>query len=273
MKLLFRFCFIWFIPFTVFSQEEAVFSVEFSEAKIATVLMFIEETYNVKFSYQDNLIDTQTITLTRKKRTLDELLNEISTLIKIDFERLDNRYIFLKKSEVVEESLHLKEVVINGYLTKGISKKKNATFEISPRKLEILPGLTEPDIFESIQQFPGVVSPNETATGLIVRGGLSDQNRIIWDGINMYHSGHLFGMISAFNPNITEKVIFHNKGTNPKFGERISSVIDISTKTKLSKKVEAEFGINAINFDAYLSIPIIEDKLSMQIKSFSTYCN
>ncbi|WP_456424389.1 TonB-dependent receptor domain-containing protein [Lutibacter sp.] len=271
MKLLFRFCFIWFIPFTVFSQEKAVFSVEFSEAKMATVLMFIEETYNVKFSYQDNLINTQTITLTKKKRTLDELLNEISNLIKIDFERLDNRYIFLKKSVVAEEGLHLKEVVINGYLTKGISKKKNATFEIHPKKLEILPGLTEPDIFESIQQFPGVVSPNETATGLIVRGGSSDQNRIIWDGINIYHNGHLFGMISAFNPNITEKVIFHNKGTNPKFGERISSVIDISTKTKLSNKVEAEFGINAINFDAYLSIPIIKDKLSMQVSYRRSY--
>lgn len=271
MKLFLLFFLIWLIPFTIFSQQENFFSVEFNNTQMFEVLNFLEKRYHVKFSYQDNLINDQEISLKAQKRTLEEVLNEISILINVDFEWLDNRYIFLKKRFVAEEGLHLKEVVIKGYLTKGITKNKNATFEIHPKKLEILPGLTEPDIFESIQQFPGVASPNETATGLIVRGGSSDQNRIIWDGINMYHNGHLFGMISAFNPNITEKVIFHNKGTNPKFGERISSVIDISTTTKLSNKVEAEFGVNAINFDAYLSIPIVKNKLSVQLSYRRSY--
>ncbi|WP_456379393.1 FecR domain-containing protein [Lutibacter sp.] len=271
MRLRFLFLFIWFIPFAVFSQEKAVFSIEFSEEKVTTVLVFIEKTYNVKFSYKDNLIEDKKISLKAKKRTLQEVLDELSILIEVDFEKLDNRYIFLRKISLIEEEQHLKEVVVNGYLAKGIYKNKNASFKITPKKLEILAGLTEPDIIESIQQFPGVVSPNETATGLVVRGGLLDQNRIIWDGINMYHNGHLFGMISAFNPNITEKVMFYNKGTNPRFGERVSSVVDISTSNKVVQKIEAEVGINAINFDAYLSIPIIKDKLSMQVSYRRSY--
>lgn len=271
MRLRFLFFLMWFIPFAVFPQEKAVFFVEFSEEKVTTVLMFIEETYNVKFSYKDNLIEDKKISLKAKKRTLEEVLDELSILIGVDFKKLDNRYIFLRKSSLIEEKQHLKEVVINGYLAKGIYKNKNASFKITPKKLEILPGLTEPDIIESIQQFPGVVSPNETATGLVVRGGLLDQNRIIWDGINIYHNGHLFGMISAFNPNITEKVMFYNKGTNPKFGERVSSVVDIYTSNKLVQKIEAEVGINAINFDASLSIPIIKDKLSMQVSYRRSY--
>ena len=129
--------------------------------------------------------------------------------------------------------------------------------------MEILPGLTEPDVLESIQQLPGVISPNETASGFIVRGGQSDQNRIIWDGINMYHKGHLFGMISPFNPNITKNVIFINKGTHPRYGERTSSVVNISSGHTISTTTKAGFGLNAINADAFLELPILKDKLSI----------
>ena len=116
---------------------------------------------------------------------------------------------------------------------------------------------------ESVQLLPGVLSPNETASGFFVRGGSSDQNRLIWDGINIHHKGHLFGMISPLNPNITSEIKFINKGTHTRYGERLSSVIDISSKSTMSKTVKAQFGINGINADALIEVPIIEDKLNI----------
>ncbi|WP_457615563.1 TonB-dependent receptor domain-containing protein [Lutibacter sp.] len=264
-KLLSRIFIIWLIPIVAFSQEKATFSIEFNNNPVADVLASLEEMFDVKFSYQDNIINGKKVTLSKKNRTLDEVLTELTMLINVNFQKLSERYIFLKPIVSISEEQHLAEVVIDGYLTRGITKNKNATYQISPQKLEILPGLTEPDIMESIQQLPGVISPNETATGLIVRGGASDQNRVIWDGINIYHNGHLFGMISAFNPNITENITFHNKGTNAKFGERISSVIDISTSSKIYKKLVTEFGFNGISADTYLATPILKDKLSLQV--------
>ncbi|MEM7297755.1 MAG: carboxypeptidase-like regulatory domain-containing protein [Bacteroidota bacterium] len=93
----------------------------------------------------------------------------------------------------------LQEVVVQDYLAVGISKTKNQ-IKIVPNQFKTLSGLIEPDVLQSIQQVPGVNSPYETAAGLYVRGGLPDQNLILWNGIKTYNQGHFFGMISTFNP-------------------------------------------------------------------------
>lgn len=255
-----------------FSQEEATFLVKFKNEKASVVFNTIEKIYDVRFSYQDSLANNKFISLKKNKRTLSQVIEEIETNSTFSFEKINQRYIIIKEKENVLSGIQfLDNILITGYLTKGIQKNKDATFTIKPKKLEILPGLIEADILESIQLLPGIVSLNETATGFTVRGGSLDQNRIIWDGINMYHKGHLFGMLSAFNPNSTSDVIFHNKGTHSRFGERVSSVIDISSMNSITDKFVVGIGVNGINVDAYLEAPIIEDKLSLQVALRRSY--
>ena len=255
-----------------FSQEEATFLVKFKNEKASVVFNAIEKIYDVRFSYQDSLANNKFISLKKNKRTLSQVIEEIETNSTFSFEKINQRYIIIKEKENVLSGIQfLDNILITGYLTKGIQKNKDATFTIKPKKLEILPGLIEADILESIQLLPGIVSLNETATGFTVRGGSLDQNRIIWDGINMYHKGHLFGMLSAFNPNSTSDVIFHNKGTHSRFGERVSSVIDISSMNSITDKFVVGIGVNGINVDAYLEAPIIEDKLSLQVAMRRSY--
>jgi hypothetical protein len=91
------------------------------------------------------------------------------------------------------DQFDLGTVLLSNYLTSGIDKNNDGSISISPSQLGILPGLTEPDVLQSIQLLPGVQSPNETASGLFIRGGTPDQNLILWDGIKMYHSGHFLG--------------------------------------------------------------------------------
>lgn len=261
MKWIFRIIMI--LPLMAFSQEEATFYVQCNDMPLQEALVLVEETFDVRFSYQDKVIKEKFLTIAGREYTLPEILIELSDKTKLKFNKVDDRYIIITKTNVLKIQ-KLEDVIIYGFLTQGITKNKDASFTISPKELEILPGLIEPDVLESIQQLPGVVSPNETATGLVVRGGTVDQNRMIWDGINMYHKGHLFGMISPFNPNAAEEVIFINKGTNPRFGERVSSVIDISTTSDITNDLEASLGINALNADAFIELPLIEDKLSMQ---------
>lgn len=265
--------FLLFLPLVVaFSQEEATFSVEFNELLVSESLGSIEELYEVRFSYLDQVLKDKKISLKKADRTLDQVLYEISLLTSLSFQKIDERYIIVNESKITEKNIQLlDDVLITGYLTKGIQKNIDATFTISPEKLEILPGLIEADILESIQLLPGVISPNETATGFTVRGGAMDQNRVIWDGVNIYHKGHLFGMISAFNPNSTRKVIFHNQGTHSRFGERASSVIDISSINQVSNSFKAGLGVNGINADAYVELPIIKDKLSIQASLRRSY--
>ncbi|MEM5564338.1 TonB-dependent receptor [Psychroserpens sp. AS72] len=256
-----------------FSQEEAKYYMSFNDTNLDIAFEKIEDVYNVRFSFQDDNIVGIKITLNKEKRSLQELLDAIKKKTKLDFDVIANRYIVVNASKLNSNIQELEKIIINSYLTKGITKNKDASYQISPASLGILPGLTEPDILESIQLLPGVVSPNETASGFLVRGGKMDQNRLIWDGINMYHKGHLFGMISPFNPNATKKVNFINKGSNPRYGERVSSVISMTTTTKIDDEFKAQLGFNGINVDAYFEAPIIENKLAIQASIRSSYAN
>ena len=252
------------LPLAASSQEEA-FYVKFKNESIAEAFTKIEYTYDVLFSYNDYDISKKRISLNRQKRTLTEVLEALKLQTKLNFKIINNRYIVVNKFP--EENTEVNEldiVVVRSYLTKGIRKINNGSYTLSPTELGVLPGLVEPDVLESIQLLPGVLSPNETATGFFVRGGGSDQNRLIWDGINIYHKGHLFGMISPFNPNITSKIKFINKGSHARYGERLSSVIDMSSNSSISQTVKAQLGFNGINGDALIEVPIIKDKLNIQ---------
>ena len=252
------------LPLAASSQEEA-FYVEFKNESIKEAFTKIEHTYDVLFSYNDYDISKKRISLKRQKRTLAEVLEALKLQTKLYYKIIDNRYIVVNKFP--KEKIKVNEldiVVVRSYLTKGIRKINNGSYALSPTELGILPGLVEPDVLESIQLLPGVLSPNETASGFFVRGGASDQNRFIWDGINIYHKGHLFGMISPFNPNVTSKIKFINKGSHARYGERLSSVIDMSSNSNISQTVKAQLGFNGINGDALIEVPIIKDKLNIQ---------
>lgn len=158
----------------------------------------------------------------------------------------------------------LEEVIVSDYLAVGITKSKNE-ITINPAEFKTLPGLIEPDVMQSIQQIPGVNSPYETAAGLFVRGGLPDQNLVQWNGIKTYNQGHFFGMISAFNPYIVDKVSFTKGGTSARFGDRVSSVVDITSSSKVADSFSGGAGTNLLYGDAYLDIPLISNKLSIQL--------
>ncbi len=164
--------------------------------------------------------------------------------------------------KLVEDNIHLEEVLISDYITQGISKKQDGAIEVSPKKLGILPGLIEPDVLLSLQLLPGIQSPSETASGLQIRGSSPDQNLVLFDGIKMYQSGHFFGLISSFNPYITKKISLYRNGTNAKFGDRIGGVLDISSGDDVPT-FEAGFGVNLTHADAYLKTPLFNNKAGL----------
>jgi hypothetical protein len=259
-----------------FAQQELQKKIEFDSIKVSDAFIIIEKEYNVKISYTDKIIEGKFISISKKTRNIREILDEFSEILLLNFQFINERYVVVtskKNPTFLNETNKLNEILIRSYLAKGITKYKNAAFKINPKELEILPGLIEADVLESLQELPGVISNNETATGLYVRGGTPDQNQIIWDGITIYHSGHFFGMVSNFNPNITNEIIFQNKGVNPKYGERISSVIIISTKNSIADQVNVGFGLNGISADLLFETPIIKDKLSLLVSFRKSYHN
>ncbi|WP_420602601.1 carboxypeptidase-like regulatory domain-containing protein [Flagellimonas sp.] len=150
----------------------------------------------------------------------------------------------------------LQEVVVKEYLARGISKNQDGSIQIAPNNQDILSGLPEPDVLQSTQLLPGIESPNETASGLYIRGGTPDQNLILWDGIKMYNSDHFFGMLSAFNPYIVKNVKVYRSGALPEYGDRVSGVLDINTDDTVADMAQGGIGFNMTHGDAFLKIPL-----------------
>ena len=146
----------------------------------------------------------------------------------------------------------LEEVVTEVFLTKGIAKKQDGSFEIKPKKFGLLPGLTEPDVFETLKQIPGINSIDETQSNINVRGGTHDQNLFLWNGIRLFQTSHFFGLISALNPHLAHNIKVVKNGSSSFYGESVSSVIDISTHSPNIEEQNASIGLNLINSDFYV---------------------
>ncbi len=160
----------------------------------------------------------------------------------------------------------LQEIIITDYLIKGINKKTDGSFQVNPGKLGILPGLIEPDVLQTIQALPGIQSVDETISNINVRGGTNDQNLVLWDGMKMYQTGHFFGLISAFNPYLTQQITLIKNGTSAFLSDGVSSTIDISSIDSLAKKISGGAGINMINADFFVRVPL-SSKISLQLSS------
>ncbi len=167
----------------------------------------------------------------------------------------------------------LSEIVISNYITSGINKLNNGSYEINFSDFDILPGLIDNDVLQSVQAFPGIMSLNETVSDINIRGGTHDQNLILWDGIKMYQSGHFFGLISMYNPQITHKVTILKNGSDVMYTDGVSGTINMQTDRSINTKFKGNIGINLTDMNGFADIPIGR-KSSVQIaarKSISDF--
>ncbi len=158
----------------------------------------------------------------------------------------------------------LETVIVQNIFIKGIDKNLDGSILLSTENFGLLPGQVENDVLQIAQALPGVESVDETISNINIRGGTHDENLLLWDDIKMYQSGHFFGLISAFNPDITKTVTLYKNGTNIRYGEGVSGVLDMRSNNTISSKTEAGIGFNLINGNGFLELPILE-KASIQV--------
>ncbi|TYA84482.1 TonB-dependent receptor plug domain-containing protein [Seonamhaeicola marinus] len=226
---------------------------------LASILTTLENRYNISFSYADKTVKDKKAMMPNKDISLQDALRFLKKETKLDFEVLDNRFVVVKPVKKKRNSFRvqqLDEVIVSNYLTTGLTKLNDGSVTIKPEAFGILPGLIEPDVLQTIQALPGVLSTDETVSNINVRGGTHDQNLLLWDGIKMYQSGHFFGLISAFNPYITKKINVYKNGTSAKYGDGISSIIDMQLPNEIDNEFKAGLGLNFINADGFAKVPL-----------------
>ncbi|PTX59452.1 TonB-dependent receptor-like protein [Kordia periserrulae] len=158
----------------------------------------------------------------------------------------------------------LSSVIISNYLATGINKLGNGAFTIDFKNFDLLPGMIENDVLQAVQAFPGIQSTNETVSNLSIRGGTHDQNLIKWDGIKMYQSGHFFGLISMYNPQITQTVHLLKNGTDISETDGVSGTITMETAKNITTSFRGNAGVNFTDANVFLDTPL-GNKSSIQV--------
>lgn len=248
---------------TVISQTDPQ-----NKVALARILDDIEKQYEVTFTFADATIQSIRIVPPGDIPDLQNLLFYLEEKSGLRFQLIGGSNIIVRAQfgKGITSTQFLDEVLVVNYLTKGISLKNGGVTNLKPKEFGILPGLIEPDVLTTIQALPGVISVEERVSNLNVRGGTHDQNLILWDGIKMYQSGHFFGLISAFNPYLTEDVVLYKNGTSAVYGDGVSSIIDMRNSDERQNEFTGGAGVNLISADAFAKIPTGE-RSELQISS------
>jgi hypothetical protein len=166
----------------------------------------------------------------------------------------------------------LEEIVVQDRANKEAVTSNIGQVQISMKDIKRAPSfLGEVDLIKQIQILPGVTTAGEAASGYNVRGGSADQNLILYDGMPIFNSSHVFGFFSAFNSEAIRDVTFYRGGIPSEFGGRISSVLDIHSKEGDSEKWKGGGGIGAITSNFHIGGPIVKDKTLLSASFRTTY--
>ena len=123
----------------------------------------------------------------------------------------------------------IKEVVV-----KDIKKEPQGFIAVNPNDVAKIPGANQ-GVENVLMTLPGVNNNNELSTQYNVRGGNFDENLVYVNGIEVYRpflvrSGQQEGL-SFVNSNMVQNVNFSAGGFQAKYGDKLSSVLDISYRT------------------------------------------
>lgn len=103
------------------------------------------------------------------------------------------------------------------------------------------------DPMHSVLAMPGFSSGGEFATWLCVRGGAPNENLWLLDWVPVYWPYHFGGMKSVFNTDMIEHLELYTGGFPPKYGDKLSSVINITSREGSREKTRGKGLISLIN--------------------------
>ena len=164
----------------------------------------------------------------------------------------------LKSNEEYEFNLVMsdQEEQMGEIVIQGNNKKRiQGITSIEPEIIRRIPGANA-GVENILKSLPGVNSNNELSTQYAVRGGNYDENLVYVNEIEVYRpflirSGQQEGL-SFTNTDLVQNIDFSAGGFQAKFGDKLSSVLDITYRkpTKFGATLEASFLGGSLAVDA-----------------------
>lgn len=162
----------------------------------------------------------------------------------------------------------LDEVVVETERTSGAARVIAGQQVIRPADIELVP---TPDVSGDLATYlttlPGLVSTGDRGGQLFIRGGEPWQNLILLDGMLLYQPFHILGFYSAFPVEILSRADVYAGGYGSRYGGRLSSVIDVTTRQGNKKALEGSLSLAPFVSGIRVEGPIEKDRLSFLLSA------
>ena len=166
--------------------------------------------------------------------------------------------LFTASAEEDTEPVRMEKIVVTpGRFT--IYDGTSARIALSKQEIERFP-LIDNDVMRAGHVFPGVVSSDYSAR-FSVRGGEKDDISVRLDGMELYNPYHLQdfgGAVSLIGIDLIQHTELLIGGFPAAYGEKMSGVFDITTRTPNTKEFSANFGVDLITATATLEGPLTD---------------
>lgn len=172
----------------------------------------------------------------------------------LGYEQLETQ---VEKSYSIKIQLHpkeynIEEIVVHDNVTLN-KETSHGRYKLLPKNLKHMPAFSgEADLTTFLQLVPGVAIAGDGDASMNVRGGSNEQNLFLIDDLPLYYVNHLGGFLSTFNPDIIKSADFYKSGFPARYGDRLSSVVDVRTNDG-----------NLNTFDIYGTVGLLSSKIGI----------
>ena len=192
------------------------------------------ELANVAVMNTDRPIGTSTNKNGYYELIMEETDTVVLTFSMIGYTSVQQRIIDLHDVMNINVQMLTDEQMLTEIEVRGIKRTQGTMDRIDANTLRVMPDATGGSIESLLITFAGVSQNNELSSQYNVRGGSFDENSVYVNGIEirrplLIRSGQQEGL-SFVNPEMVENVHFSAGGYSAKYGDKMSSVLDITYK-------------------------------------------
>ena len=164
--------------------------------------------------------------------------------------------------QTLQVILHADATMLGDVNVTGEKIQSDQTQDIKVKDIRMAPSANGNGVEGIIQQQAGVSTHSELSSQYNVRGGAFDENSVYINNVEIYRpflvrSGQQEGL-SVINPYMVDKIGFSTGGYGAKYGDKMSSALDITYKTLKAKGkkpvVEGSVAASLLGADTYIGI-------------------
>ena len=160
-----------------------------------------------------------------------------------------------KTTQTIQIQLHAMDELNEVVITQK-RRQTDAMEQLDIKDVKAVPSTSGNAVEELIQQQAGVTTHNELSSQYNVRGGSFDENSVYINNVEVYRpllirSGQQEGL-SVINPDMVERIGFSSGGFSAKYGDKMSSALDITYKRP--KAFEASAMASLLGASAYVGM-------------------